>query len=68
MIEQPLEPSSIAFAVAIIPELLRAAILLPGSAIGVAVAPVLARHIDGRRLRIIILGIAALSALTLLVR
>jgi len=28
----------------------------------------LARHIDGKRLRVIILGIAALSGLTLLVR
>ena len=50
------------------PELLRAAILLPGVAIGVAVAPLLARHIDGKRLRLIILCIAALSGLTLLVR
>jgi uncharacterized protein len=51
-----------------LPELLRAAILLPGVAIGVAVAPLLARRIDTRRLRYIILGIAALSALTLLAR
>jgi len=50
------------------PELLRAAILLPGVAIGVAVAPLLARYIDGERLRLIILCIAALSGLTLLVR
>jgi uncharacterized membrane protein YfcA len=51
-----------------LPELLRAAILLPGVAIGIAVAPLLARHIDTRRLRFIILGIAALSGLTLLAR
>jgi uncharacterized protein len=51
-----------------IPHLVRAAILLPGVAIGLAVAPLLARHIDGKRLRLIILGIAALSGLTLLVR
>jgi uncharacterized protein len=50
------------------PELFRAAILLPGAAIGVAIAPLLARHIDSKRLRVIILGIAALSGLTLLAR
>jgi hypothetical protein len=51
-----------------IPHPVRAAILLPGVAIGLAVAPLLARHIDGKRLRLIILGIGALSGLTLLVR
>jgi uncharacterized membrane protein YfcA len=51
-----------------LPELLRAAILLPGVVIGVATAPLLARHIDTRRLRLIILGIAAASGLTLLMR
>jgi uncharacterized protein len=50
------------------PELLRAAILLPGVAIGVAVAPFLTRRIDTARLRLIILTIAALSGLTLLLR
>jgi hypothetical protein len=39
MIEQPLEPSSIAF----------------------AVAPPLARHIDGKRLRLVILVVALLT-------
>jgi uncharacterized protein len=50
------------------PQLARAAILLPGVAIGLVVAPYLAGHIDGKRLRFIILGIAAASGLTLLVR
>jgi uncharacterized membrane protein YfcA len=49
-------------------ELLRAAILLPGVVIGVAAAPLLARHIDGKRLRLIILAIGAVSGLTLLMR
>jgi uncharacterized membrane protein YfcA len=48
--------------------LVRAGILLPGVAIGLAVAPRLAGHIDGKRLRLIILGIAASSGLTLLLR
>jgi uncharacterized protein len=51
-----------------IPHLVRSAILLPGVAIGLAVAPLLARHIDGKRLRLIILGIAAISGVTLLLR
>jgi uncharacterized protein len=51
-----------------IPQLIRAAILLPGVVIGLVVAPLLAPHIDGRRLRLIILCIAAASGLTLLVR
>ena len=51
-----------------IPQLIRAAILLPGVVIGLVVAPHLAPHIDGRRLRLIILCIAAASGLTLLVR
>jgi uncharacterized membrane protein YfcA len=51
-----------------IPQLVRAAILLPGVVIGLVVAPHLAGHIDGKRLRLIILGIAAASGLTLLVR
>jgi uncharacterized protein len=51
-----------------IPHLIRAAILLPGVVIGLVVAPYLAPHIDGRRLRFIILVIAAASGLALLVR
>jgi uncharacterized membrane protein YfcA len=51
-----------------IPHLVRAGILLPGVAIGLVVAPLLAGHIDRKRLRIIILGIAAISGLTLLLR
>jgi uncharacterized protein len=51
-----------------IPQLVRAAMLLPGVAIGLVVAPYLADHIDGKRLRLIILAIAAASGLTLLVR
>jgi uncharacterized protein len=51
-----------------IAQLVRAAILLPGVAIGLVVAPYLAGHIDGKRLRFSILGIAAASGLTLLVR
>ena len=51
-----------------IPELVRAAILLPGVATGLVAAPFLARHINGKRLRLIILGIAAASGLLLLVR
>jgi hypothetical protein len=51
-----------------IPHLVRAAILLPGVAIGLVVAPLLARHIDGKRLRLIILAIAAASGVALLVR
>jgi len=50
------------------PQLVRAVILLPGVAIGLVVAPLLAPHIDGKRLRLVILGIAALSGLTLLLR
>jgi uncharacterized protein len=50
------------------PHLVRAAILLPGVVIGLVVAPHLAPHIDEGRLRLIILAIAAASALTLLVR
>jgi uncharacterized membrane protein YfcA len=49
-------------------QLMRAAILLPGVAIGLAVAPLFARHVDGRRLRLLILAIAAASALALLLR
>src|SRR5713101_2378249 len=50
------------------PHLLRTAILLPGVAIGLAVAPLFARHIDGKRLRVIILAVAAASSLALLTR
>jgi uncharacterized protein len=48
--------------------LVRAAILLPGVAIGLVAAPYFARHIDGKRLRFIILAIAAASGVALLVR
>jgi uncharacterized membrane protein YfcA len=51
-----------------IPELVRAGILLPGVVIGLVVAPRLARHIDAKRLRFIILGIAVASGLTLVLR
>ena len=51
-----------------IPELVRAAILLSGVVVGLVAAPYLARHIDGKRLRLFILGIAAASGLTLIVR
>jgi uncharacterized protein len=50
------------------PQLVRAGILVPGVVIGLVVAPHIAPHIDGMRLRLIILGIAATSALALLVR
>jgi uncharacterized membrane protein YfcA len=40
--------------------------LLPGVAMGLALAPVVASRIDRRRARIAVLGISALSALTLL--
>jgi uncharacterized protein len=42
--------------------------LLPGVVIGFAVAPLVARRIDGRRGRICVLAISALSAVTLLLR
>jgi uncharacterized membrane protein YfcA len=51
-----------------IPELVRAAILLPGVVVGLVAAPYLAHHIDGKRLRLFILGVAAASGLLLLVR
>jgi uncharacterized protein len=51
-----------------VPQLIRAAILLPGVVIGLVAAPHLSPHIDGRRLRLIILAIAAASGLALLVR
>ncbi len=42
--------------------------LLPGVAIGFALAPLLARRIDRRRARIVVLVISTLSALALLLR
>jgi uncharacterized protein len=42
--------------------------LLPGVAVGFAIAPALARHVDRRRARIAVLAISALSALALLLR
>jgi uncharacterized protein len=50
------------------PQIVRAGILLPGVVLGLIVSPHIARHIDGARLRLVILGIAAASALTLLLR
>jgi uncharacterized membrane protein YfcA len=50
------------------PHLVRTAILLPGVGIGLLAAPYLADHIDGKRLRLLILGIAAASGLTLVLR
>jgi uncharacterized protein len=44
------------------------AALLPGVLIGFAVAPLLARRIDGRRARFCVLTISALSAIALLLR
>jgi uncharacterized protein len=58
----------VAFGLFGMPHLIRAAILLPGVAIGLAVAPFLARHIDGKRLRLIILAIAVTSGVALLLR
>jgi uncharacterized membrane protein YfcA len=51
-----------------ISHLIRAAILVPGVVLGLVVAPHLAQHIDGTRLRFIILGIAAASAVALVLR
>src|SRR6202051_3272835 len=51
-----------------VPQLIRAAILLPGVVIGLVAAPHLSPHIDGRRRRFIILAIAAASGVALLVR
>jgi uncharacterized protein len=50
------------------PQLVRAGILVPGVVIGLMVAPHIVQHIDGTKLRLAILGIAATSALVLLVR
>jgi hypothetical protein len=44
------------------------AALLPGVLVGFAAAPLLARRIDGRRARLCVLAISALSAVTLLLR
>jgi uncharacterized protein len=49
-------------------QLVRAALLLPGVAIGLALAPLLAPFIDAKRLRIAILAVAVLSAIALLMR
>jgi uncharacterized membrane protein YfcA len=50
------------------PQLLRAAILLPGVGLGLLAAPHIAPFIDRRRLRWAILGVSTVSALTLLAR
>jgi len=42
--------------------------LLPGVAIGLAIAPALSRRIDRRRARACVLAISALSAIALLLR
>jgi len=51
-----------------LPQIVRAVILLPGVVAGLIVAPHIAPYIDGARLRLIILAVAATSALVLLVR
>jgi uncharacterized protein len=51
-----------------VPQIVRAGILIPGVVVGLIVAPHAAPYIDGARLRLIILGVAATSALVLLVR
>jgi len=51
-----------------VPQIVRAAILTPGVVVGLIVAPHIAPYIDGARLRLIILAVAATSALVLLVR
>ena len=50
------------------PELGRTLILLPGVAIGLALAPITRRYVDRERLRVAILSIAAISALLLIVK
>ena len=50
------------------PQIVRAAILIPGVIVGLIVAPRIAPYIDGARLRLIILAVAAANALGLLVR
>jgi hypothetical protein len=51
-----------------VPQIVRAAILIPGVVVGLIVAPHIAPYIDAARLRLIILGVAATSALALLMR
>lgn len=50
------------------PDVSRAAAILPGTFVGMAAGPWLARHIDRRRSRIAILAISAASAILLLMR
>jgi uncharacterized membrane protein YfcA len=50
------------------PQLGRTVILLPGVAIGLALAPATRRFVNRERLRIAILGIAAISGIMLLVK
>jgi uncharacterized membrane protein YfcA len=51
-----------------VPQIVRTAVLIPGVVVGLCVAPHIAPYIDGARLRLIILGVAATSALLLLAR
>lgn len=51
-----------------VPQIVRAGILIPGVVVGLIVAPHAKPYIDGAWLRLIILGVAATSALVLLVR
>ena len=50
------------------PEIGRTVVLLPGVAIGLALAPVTRRYVNRDRLRIAILTIAAVSGLILVVK
>jgi uncharacterized protein len=50
------------------PEVVRAAILLPGVGLGLVAAPYIAAFIDPNRLKWAILGVSTVSALTLLAR
>jgi uncharacterized membrane protein YfcA len=51
-----------------VPQIVRTGVLIPGVVVGLIVAPHIAPYIDGARLRLIILAVAATSALVLLVR
>jgi uncharacterized membrane protein YfcA len=50
------------------PEMLRAMVLLPGVAVGLALAPLTRRLVDRRRLRIAILAIGAISGVLLVAK
>jgi uncharacterized membrane protein YfcA len=51
-----------------VPQIVRTAVLIPGVVVGLIVTPHIAPYIDGARLRLIILAVAATSALVLLLR